>query len=382
VTAATSTTQASAADVAPALVLPTLPGNKVIASLSSVSDSEWFALSDFGPIGGPQSYPDLWHTVDAGETWVDTSLADDAAGAAAWVHFADPLNGWLMTNNCCLVATHDGGVTWKLIDAVTPQGDDGAAPAIATSGGRVYVLAEVTNTGNSRIGVMSSPVETDAFVWSGTTMGDARWGLTPSSGQLVLSEASGWAIAYGATAATSSTPGGAVRRIDGEWTGWSPPCAVSLEVEQPYQTIELPRLILGASRTGGMVAVVCSQSTAGRSPRAFVSADDGATFREASRLPDGMTLTDRSWVIVPDDDTILVGVALDTGELAVARSDDGGTSWIVETSFGVGAEFATATVTATGRVVVVATIEGNEATRRDVAQFRDDGGTWLPIGSA
>jgi hypothetical protein len=131
-----------------------------------------------------------------------------------------------------------------------------------------------------------------------------------------------------------------------------------------------------------MVAVVCSQSTAGRSPRAFVSADDGATFREASRLPDGMTLTDRSWVIVPDDDTILVGVALDTGELAVARSDDGGTSWIVETSFGVGAEFATATVTATGRVVVVATIEGNEATRRDVAQFRDDGGTWLPIGSA
>lgn len=386
---ATSTTQAAAVDVAPALVLPTLPGNKVIASLSVVTDSEWYALSDFGPPSGPQSYPQLWHTVDTGATWVDTPLADDVAGAAAWVHFADPLNGWLMTNNCCIVATHDGGVTWKLIDGVLPRADDGAAPAISTFGGRVYVLADVVIGGNSRVGVMSSSVESDDFVWSGSTMGDVRWGLTPSSGQLVVSGESGWAIAFGATAPESTpsdgngfVPPGAARLVDGEWTEWAPPCSVSLEGEQQLQTIELPRLILGASRSGGMVAVVCSQSTADRSPRAFVSADEGATFLEATRLPDGMTLTDRSWIIVPDDDTILVGVTLDTGELAVARSDDRGTSWILDTTFNVGAEFTTATVTPNGRIVVVATIDGLEATRRDVAQFRDDGGTWLPISAA
>lgn len=390
VTAATSTTQISAVDVPPGLVLPTLPANKVIASLSAASDSEWFALSDFGPVGGPQSYPRLWHTVDAGATWVDTNLPDEAAGAASWVHFADPLNGWLMTNQCCLVATHDGGVTWKRIDSVTPRGDEGSAPAISSFGGRVYVLADVPIGGNSRVGVMSSPVDSDAFVWSGTTMGDVRWGLTPNSGQLVVTGQSGWAIAYGATATPpkSSTSGGievpevAVRLIDGEWAAWAPPCAVSLEGERPYQTIHLPRLILGASQSGGTVAVVCSLSTADFSLRVFVSADDGATFHEATRLPDGMTVNDRSWVIAPDDDTILVGVTLDTGELATAKSADRGTSWTVDTSFGGRGKFATATVTPTGRIVVVATIQDSEGTRRTVAQFRDDGGTWHRTGSA
>ena len=91
-------------------------------------------------------------------------------------------------------------MTWKLIDGVLPRADDGAAPAISTFGGRVYVLADVVIDGNSRIGVMSSPVETDDFAWSGSTMGDVRWGLTPYSGQLVIRGESGWAIAYGATA--------------------------------------------------------------------------------------------------------------------------------------------------------------------------------------
>lgn len=54
----------------------------------------------------------------------------------------------------------------------------------------------------------------------------------------------------------------------------------------------------------------------------------------------------------------------------------------MDTTFSVGAEFATATITPTGTVVVVATVDGLEATRRDEAQIRDDSGTWLPISSA
>jgi len=370
-------TVAPGVDGPPALVLPTFPEGKVIASLSAMSDSEWFALSDFGPVGGPQSYPKLWHTNDAGVTWVDTPLSDDIAGGAQWVHFADPLNGWLLTNQCCLFGTHDGGVTWKRIDGVQPPGDERAAPAIASGGGRVYVLADVAVEGNSRVGVMSSPVERDEFVWSGTAMGDATWELTPWSGQLVIRGESGWAIAYGATSPTPSTSGavvappGAVRRINGEWTGWDPPCAASLQGEQQMTTIQLPRLVLGASPSGRTVAVVCKEASGDGPLRTFVSGDDGATFVEAAQLPDGVTMTERSWILVPDDSTILLGVALDTGELVVERSDDDGRSWTVETSFADAKDFATVTVTPTGRIVVVASAE---------AQVRDDRGTWVPIG--
>lgn len=387
VTAVTSTTPAPAVDAAPVIKLPTFPDNKAIASLSAVSDWEWFALSDVGP-SERESYPKLWHTTDAGATWVDLQPSDAVTGGP-WVHFADPLNGWLLSNSSPIVATHDGGETWKQIDAVILRGGEFAAPpAISTYRGRVYVLADVDIDGNSRIGVMSSPVDSDDFVWSGTTIGDVRYGLTPNSGQLAVNGESGWAIAYGATAPGSTVsdgvdvPPGAARLIDGEWTEWAPPCAVSLEGERPYQTIKVPQLILGVSTSGGTVAVVCSGTPTYGAPRAFVSADDGATFAETTRLPDGMTLTPQSWVLVPDDDTILVGVALDTGELAVARSDDRGTTWTVETSFGGGGRFAAATITPTGRIVVVATIEDSPSARRDVAQFRDDSGTWHAIRSA
>ncbi|MEO6651534.1 MAG: hypothetical protein ABIP17_02630, partial [Ilumatobacteraceae bacterium] len=80
---------------------------------------------------------------------------------------------------------------------------------------------------------------------------------------------------------------------------------------------------------------------------------------------------ERSWLLVPDDNTILLGVALDTGELVVEGSHDGGRSWTVETSFKDAKEFASATVTPTGRIVVVAGIEGRS---------RNDQGTWVPTG--
>lgn len=250
----------------------------------------------------------------------------------------------------------------------------------------MYILADVPIEGNSMIGVMSSPIASNEFVWSGDTMGDARWGLTPSSGQLVIRGESGLAIAYGVTSPTPSTsegiiaPPGAVRLIDGEWTAWDPPCAGSLRGDQPYATIQVPHLLLGASSSGGMVAVVCEEASDGAPLRTFVSSDGGATFVEGTQLPDGMTMTNRSWILVLDDGAILVGAALDTGELVVERSDDSGDSWTVDTSFGGVGDFATMTVTPTGRIVVVATVEGIDGASSDVAQLSEDGGTWVPIG--
>ena len=368
-------TSTPVADGSPALVLPTFPDGKVIASLSAVSDSEWFALSDFGPVGGHQSYPKLWHTNDAGVTWVDTPISSDIAGGAHWVHFADPLNGWL-GGQCCLFGTHDGGVTWKPIDGAQPIGDERAA-GVVSAGGRVYVLADVPVAGNSTVGVKSSPVDRDEFVWSGTTMGDARWDPRPWSGQLVIRGESGWAIAWGTTSpapSTATTAGpfpGAVRRINGEWTGWDPPCAASLQGEKQLTTIQVPRLVLGASPSGAAVAVVCKEAKGGGPLRTFVSGDGGTTFVEAAPLPAGATMTERAWLLVPDDNTILLGVALDTGELVVEGSHDGGRSWTVETSFADAKEYVTATVTPTGRIVVVAGTEG---------RVRGDQGTWVPTG--
>lgn len=112
-----------------------------------------------------------------------------------------------------------------------------------------------------------------------------------------------------------------------------------------------------------------------------MSFDAGATFVETVRLPAGTTLAERSWVMVADDDTILVGVELDTGALAIARSSDRGGSWAVDASFGDSGTFATATITPTGRIVVLATIDGADAPRRDAALYRDDTGTWRPIGT-
>jgi hypothetical protein len=135
-------------------------------------------------------------------------------------------------------------------------------------------------------------------------------------------------------------------------------------------TIRVPQLVLGASPSGATVAVVCKEAKGGGPLRAFVSRDGGTTFVEAAPLPDGVTMTERSWLSVPDDNTILLGVALATGELVVEGSHDGGRSWTVEKSFADAKEFAGATVTPTGRTVVLA---GNEA------WIRDDRGAWVPI---
>ncbi|MEO6651270.1 MAG: sialidase family protein [Ilumatobacteraceae bacterium] len=149
------------------------------------------------------------------------------------------------------------------------------------------------------------------------------------------------------------------------------PSALVLPTFPEGKGIQLPRLVLGAAPSGGTIVVVCEEANGDGPLRTFVSRDGDATFIEAAQLPDGVTMTERSWVLVPDDSTILLGVALDTGELVVKRSYDGGRSWTLETSFADAQDFATVTVTPTGRIVVVAGIE---------ASTRDDRGAWVPIG--
>jgi hypothetical protein len=376
VTSTTSAAPTTLPGVAPTLELPKLRNGEVVASFSAVSDSEWFALSTFGPLD-----VEVWHTTDAGLTWANKQLPHAAGGGE--IHFADSHNGLVLASSVynasegsSIFSTHDGGTSWAQVK--------GGLNVAVSAEGRTYIFADVPVGGNSRIGIESSPVGRDSFVWSGDTMGNVEWPLTPASRQLVVRGRSGWAIAYGVLAPPPSTSGslsppGALRLIGGKWTVWDPPCARSLKGEPEYTVIQVPRLLLGASSTGATVAVVC-QETKGAPLRTFVSHDASATFEEGAHLPHGVTMTDHSWLQVLDDGTLLLGAVLGTGEPVVERSVDGGASWTVDVSFGGAGDLATMTVTPSGRILVVATVDGADGSKHTVAHMRDDRGIWVPIG--
>lgn len=364
------------------LILPAFPDEKLVASLSAVSDTEWFALSDLGSFNR-QSYPLLWHTTDAGATWVDVPLSEEAAGIGDSVYFADSLNGWMGGARCCLASTHDGGATWTRVNGVLPDGvlDAPLDIAITSFGGTVYLLGDVPVNGNSTSVVLSSPIDRDEFVWTGTSMGDARWGLDVHSAQLAVSSQGGWAIGFGVVSARANAPDGATRTVEGEWVTWEPPCAMRLDDEEPYTRIDVPQMALGVSPSGEYVGVVCDAGTDAGFPLVFLSADGGATFESTTPMSGNIRFTTGSWLVVTDDGTMIVGLATDAADLVVQSSTDGGQTWRTEALFGERNYFLDVSVTPAGRLVVVAKSDGPNAARGADGKARQPDGTWVPLAT-
>ena len=114
---------------------PTTAGSRLEDVTFSSASEGWAVGSSAGRI---------MHTTDAGLTWAVVTPPADMSDASG-VDFATPQTGWISLTNGSLLATTDGGASWKLerlangsplaaVDAVSPAavfavGDDGAIVA-------------------------------------------------------------------------------------------------------------------------------------------------------------------------------------------------------------------------------------------------------------
>lgn len=250
----------------------------------------------------------LRSTRDAGATWaletlpkafltlVDQKYQNTIAALNSTglnVRFANARDGWICgtvqsfdyfggitTSRWLLVlwSTHDGGTTWT--KQVPPGlGSEGTSWDLETSSRDVYLFGE----GPTFTAVLvKSPVQSDHWSVVKTPPLGFPAGGSNNTGNVVLSEQTGWLVEGNDRGITGSLR----LNHDGQWTRWSPPCA-SVGDSYVVPVARDARHLVVVCEIGGVFALRSPSAPRGETPGSwwlYVSNNAGSSFHPVREL--------------------------------------------------------------------------------------------------
>ncbi|MGH7721480.1 MAG: WD40/YVTN/BNR-like repeat-containing protein [Candidatus Dormibacteria bacterium] len=136
----------------------------VPADVTAISADEWWVIGHDGPACSSSACTRIVHTTDGGGAFSSIPVppvSPGVSGKPVRLRFADPANGWVVSAQGVVWATHDGGAQWIQDTSL------GFVSDLAASGGAVYA---VVCTGAPSCTVERSPTDLDS------------WSALPASG--------------------------------------------------------------------------------------------------------------------------------------------------------------------------------------------------------
>lgn len=319
-----------------------VPASFSPASVTFVSPQIGFVLGVASCAGG--TCTTLVTTADGGAhwSWVATlppRLTGDQA-AVSKVRFANPHDGWIFGAE--LWATHDGGHSWKRIDASDPATD------VEASGGMAYALI-----GSS---VARTPVGSDAWAPVSTLSVDT------GSGSIALHGKAAWIVSGG-------SPSHLVQSADGAtWHDLGNPCAAAganwnLAGAAPVSTSSIYLLCTGDAGAGS------------QSKKVLYSSDGGVHV--SSTPADPPRGGDATGIAAASTSVVAVGAR--SGASQVYRSSNAGAAWQTPLEKGDGGVgyFDLGFTTATQGVVVYG--QPGSGVPSQLLMSHDAGATWAKV---
>jgi photosystem II stability/assembly factor-like uncharacterized protein len=275
----------------------------------------------------------LVRTTDGGASWAGVPAPPTELARTRRVRFADQRNGWIYGPD--LWATHDGGLTWRRLDA--PEGD---VVSLEAAGGEVYAVVR-----SAAAHLFTWSADADAWRQDGSDAVDVFAELTFHGTDGYVMGGDGSVLALSA--------GGLQRR--------GSPCG--------YPS--------GALAAGGpdLFAVCVSDAGLGSSTKTLMVSTDGArTWSPAGTSPRG---GQPSGLAAASGSTVVL--AANSGASFLYRTDDGGATWttvFTDSTLG-GAGFADLGFTTASRGVAVL---GGALAPASRLLLTDDGGlTWSTV---
>jgi len=324
------------------------------ATFVSAADG-WLLGTTTGP--GATRCTALVRTTDGGRTWASIpapSATFVAGGAGASgvgsLRFADALDGWAFGPD--LWATHDGGATWRQV-SLPGSSTDGQVMAVETAAGAVHAVYDA-GLGNGRLTIATSPIDTDAWTASPTTV---EVGAGPAARpQIVLQGSAGWMIEVDREVIAGA------RLIAGTWEPWQPPCTKTAG----------PATLAAASASDLVVACDVGVWSTPTGVHAYLSSDGGATFTPAPSKPPVFSI---EGVAAPAPGIVFVAGSLSGVGSAIVGSFDGGATWTaVHVLQGAGSMDVSFTTPDQGIAIAVSG-DGSSA----LVMTRDGGRSWSTV---
>ena len=248
----------------------------------------------------------LAETLDTGRTWssINSSGLSALDLTAAWhLRFANASDGWLSGPE--LLATHDGGHTWRPIPIRLADGSGGSIASLEAVDGRAFAVAESPTA----IAVLGAAYRSDH--WTPIA------GIPQSSGgsyQISIAASTIWISSFTNTAQLI------YRSFDGvTWAHVAAPCSG-----------QSPPVIAAASRMAVMAVCGGGFAAGSQEKSAYLSTNAGVTFRRIADPPFAGDLTGAA-----ASPSVLAVVAA-SGATGVDMSRDGGRTWSSTLSFGDG----------------------------------------------
>lgn len=321
---------------------PPVPAGFRPASVTFVSTQTGFVLGTASCASG--TCTTLVTTTDGGLHWsLVATLPQRITGdepPVNKVRFANPRDGWLFGAE--LWATHDGGHSWKRIDASDP------ATEVEASGGMAYALIGPR--------VLRAPVGSDT--WSPVS----SLSVDTGSGSISLHGKAVWIV-------TGGTSSHLIQSADGTtWHDLGNPCASTgtnwnLAGAAPVATSSIYLLCIGDAGAGSQSKKVLYSSDAG----AHVT----ATTADPPRGGDAAGIAAAT--------TSVVAVAARSGASEVYRSSNAGASWQVPLQHGDGGigYFDLGFTTATQGVAVYG--QPGSGAPSQLLMTHDAGATWAGV---
>ncbi len=351
----TLTPPASTAPVVntPSSYPPVLIGAHQVVDMSFVDAQLGWLLE-----GDDSSTTVLLATSDGGATWKASSVD---TRQATHVKFADQMNGWMYGGgNSSFQSTHDGGATWQSVDLAGAGMIDGVQ-VLASDGNTVTIVSGIAAADqNVNWTAAMSPVDADNFARIGI---DFHQGAGPANDWSIATSGGDTWLVYNDRVVT-----GTGRTLNGVATPWTP----------PWTELFGPASVTATGNGGPLYALVTAFAWNGVAEnQLYVSEDRGDTFRQLTPPP-GIAEFPPSWLVVADQSTVVISVAQSDGSEALYRSSDKGSTWQVLASFssGQGVENVTFADATTAYATSQPNPDGQPAR---LMKSVDAGATWQPI---
>jgi hypothetical protein len=331
----------STATPQPPAARPPVPANFAATSVTFIGTLTGWVLGQAGVPGHcpivAQDCTSIARTDDGGATWYGVRApvtgAPDGPSGVSQIRFLNRDNGWAFGPE--LFATHDGGRTWTRIStgglrvtALEARGDrafavwarcTGTGPAFAANctGFAVYSAAAGRNQWAPIAGAtaQASPGAAGASPAAGASAAASGPGGTGGSAALVLTGTRGYLL----------TPAGDLVSgpVSGQGT-WHPlvtaPAGAGCAPGTAQPGGQPADEMIAATGSSGLVLACAGQATAGSQPKTiYVSADGGATWRQAGTAPAAGVAT--SVAGTPSG-----AIVLATSQ-GIEVSTDGGATW-------------------------------------------------------
>jgi photosystem II stability/assembly factor-like uncharacterized protein len=228
----------------------------VPTDVTAVSASQWWVLGYNGPSCSAASCTRILHTTDGGSTFISIPVPPIAPAHAGQqaprLRFADAANGWAVSADAAVWATHDGGAHWL------QDSGAGSVTDIEASSGSVYAIACASGTSCT---LERSPAGQGN--WSNLAGSGGRGKL----GHLVVNGAHLWV----AIASPGGGPGSLLASADGgQHFSTQTACSSALGFADPYAVSS---------------SVLWATCATGTEASAWRSLDGGQHFAQVSAPP-------------------------------------------------------------------------------------------------